>query len=343
MTDPLPPGFDRNKGLGYYWDQRVSALATVQSEALTDGAAERHRLYSLLTFALIDAYFNGNKNGLEGEYPWRANQRRANGTYEGESYIGHNIACIAVDENGEVVDFDFNHNEIFNSSVEHAEARLIKRIFSLNQIYDNWELWGPAKRAVPYGTTLSGMTVYTSLESCAQCSGIMTLANALKVVFLQSDPGQHLVGNMLYNLTRPIKPSVKAEFAGSRPKPPEKYGAPEPIDANAFGFGYKDALDKAYQAYANAVGDDRPFHISPRGSKNNSKGITTFLCTDDAKGIFAAATEELRTLALQHASYKPARSDGQTDGVKTNGEVLDHVRGFLAHAVTMGRRGTPHR
>ncbi len=141
MTKPLPPGTDPEKGLGYYWNQPVSALATVQPNALSEGAAERHRLYSLMTFALIHAYFNGNKNGLEGEYPWRAKQRRANGTYEGESYIGHNIACIAVDENGEIVDFDFNHNEMFNSSVEHAEARLIKRIFSLNQIYDNWELW----------------------------------------------------------------------------------------------------------------------------------------------------------------------------------------------------------
>lgn len=343
MPDPLPPGVNSNTGLGHYWDKPVSALATVQTEAISPASAERHRLYSLLTFALIHAYFNGNKNGLEGEYPWRAKQRRPNGTYQGDRYLGHNIACVAVDENGEVVDFDFNHNEIFNSSVEHAEARLIKRIFSLNQIYDNWELWGPAKRAVPYGTTLSGMTVYTSLESCAQCSGIMTLANALKVVFLQGDPGQYLVGNMLYNLTRPIKQALKAEFAERRPKPPEKYGAPEPIDADVFGFGYKAALDKAYQAYSASVGDDRPFHVSTQGTKSLSRGITTFLCTDEALDIFAAAAAELGAIELKHADHRPPRSDGETEGVKSNAEVLAHVRGFLAHAVTMGRRGTPHR
>lgn len=343
MTDPLPPGFDPKKGVGHYWKQPVSALASVEVAALSAGAVERHRLYSLLTFALIDAYFNGNKNGLEGEYPWRAAQRRDNGTYHGESYVGHNIACIAVDENGEVVDFDFNHNELFNSSVEHAEARLIKRIFSLNQIYDKWELWGPAKRSVPYGTTLSGMTVYTSLESCAQCSGVMTLANALRVVFLQSDPGQNLVGNMLYKLTKPIKSTLKIEFAATRPKPPDKYGAPEPVDASVFGFSYKDALDKAYLDYASAVGDARPFHISPAGDKNSSRGITTFLCTDEAKAIFAAAAEELQTITPSEGDHRPPRSDGQVDGVKSNTEVLDHVRGFLHHAVTMGRRGTPHR
>ena len=342
MTDPLPPGFDAEKGLGYYWDKPVSTLAKVEAEPISAPAAERHRLYSLLTFALIYAYFNGNKNGLEGEYPWRTAQRRDNGTYLGEGYLGHNIACIAVDENGDVVDFDFNHNELFNSSVEHAEARLIKRIFGLNQIYDKWELWGPAKKAVPYGTTLSGMTVYTSLESCAQCSGIMTLANAMKVIFLQSDPGQYLVGNMLYNLTRPIESTLKGAFLESRPTPPKRYSAPEPIDASTFGFSYKNELDKAYENYAKTVGDARPFHISPRG-KNSSSGITTFLCTDDARNIFAAADKELATIILQHPDYQPARSDGQIDGVKSNAAVLDHVRGFLAHAVTMGRRGTPHR
>ncbi len=342
MNDPLPTGFDKKKGIGYYWDKPVSALAKVEAEPISEPAAERHRLYSLLTFALINAYFNGNKNGLEGEYPWRTGQRRENGTYMGEGYLGHNIACIAVDENGDVVDFDFNHNEIFNSSVEHAEARLIKRIFALNQIYDNWELWGPAKKAVPYSTTLSGMTVYTSLESCAQCSGIMTLANVMKVVFLQTDPGQHLIGNVLYNLTRPIAPAFKVSFLESRPTPPKRYSAPQPIDASTFGFSYKYELDKAYENYAKAVGDARPFHISPHG-KNSSTGITTFLCTDDARNIFSSASKELETIALQHPDFQPARTDGQTDGVKTNAAVLQHIRGFLAHAITSGRRGTPHR
>ncbi len=55
------------------------------------------------------------------------------GDGQGDRYLGHNIACIAVDENGSILDFDFNHNELFNSSAEHAEARLVRRLFSLNQ------------------------------------------------------------------------------------------------------------------------------------------------------------------------------------------------------------------
>src|SRR5262249_60859373 len=36
-----------------------------------------------------------------------------------DRYVGHNIACIAVDGNGEIIDFDFNHNHFFRSSAEH--------------------------------------------------------------------------------------------------------------------------------------------------------------------------------------------------------------------------------
>ena len=49
------------------------------------------------------------------------------------SYLGHNIAAIAVSPTGRIVDFDFNHNELFNSSAEHAEARLLRRLFALGK------------------------------------------------------------------------------------------------------------------------------------------------------------------------------------------------------------------
>ncbi|MEQ1841894.1 MAG: ATP-binding cassette domain-containing protein, partial [Verrucomicrobiales bacterium] len=74
--------------------------------------------------------------------------------------------------------------------------------------------------------------IYTSLESCAQCSGIMALASVLRVVYLQSDPGQFLIGNMLYNLTG---------------RAARRYGAPEPLSADAFGFEHKQALDQAVE------------------------------------------------------------------------------------------------
>ncbi|MBY5551932.1 hypothetical protein HFO61_35205 [Rhizobium leguminosarum] len=175
----VPPPLPHNENLAAYWCRPVSALATVPAgPALLPAEKERHRLYALLTLAITAAFFNGNKLGQEGSYPWREKQKKANGSYDGNDYFGHNIACIAVSGTGEVIDFDFNHNELFNSSAEHAEARLVRRIFNLNQIYDHWET--KAYDSIPpagYGTVLSSVTIYTSLESCAQCSGIMTLGN----------------------------------------------------------------------------------------------------------------------------------------------------------------------
>jgi tRNA(Arg) A34 adenosine deaminase TadA len=83
-----------------------------------------------------------------------------------------------------------------------------------------------------YGTLLSGVTLYTTLESCAQCSGIMALAKLGRVVFLQTDPGQYSVGNIMRNMT----------VGTGLP-------APHPIPAKSFSFQVHSQLDVAYQKF----------------------------------------------------------------------------------------------
>jgi len=352
----LPPGTQPNDGLAIYWNEPVRKLAEVKLDEFVPEQAERHTIYSLLTLALIYEYWNGNKSGAVGTYPWRPKQMISEGRYRGDRfgdrYIGHNIACIAVDENGEVIDFEFNHNELYNSSVEHAEARLIRRVFSLNQIYDHWQAHATADiRPTGYGNVFNGLTVYTSLESCAQCSGIMALASCLRVVYLQTDPGQYLVGNMLYNLTRPH--TVTRTFGAiregySRPSPAKKYWAPEPVNALTFGFKYKEMLDDSYLRFARDVMDEnRDLYFfkgpNPADRPYRSAGMTSFLCTDVAREIFEEAAKDLETFQPQHPRYRPKRSDGKVDGVLSNEEAIAHVRAFLRHAVSEARRGTPHR
>ncbi len=330
--------------------QTLRDLAQVDVQPTSDEQAERHRIYSLLTMALVRAYWNGNKYGAEGSYPWRPTQKKANGSYEGnhfgDRYIGHNIAAIAVDENGEIIDFDFNHNEIFNSSAEHAEARLIRRIFTLNQAYDHWQVLGESELAdIAYSNVFNGVTIYTSLESCAQCSGVMTLASCLRVVYLQSDSGQYLVGNLLYNLSRPHpKPILFSAMKAIRPKPTSKYWAPEPLNADHIGLGYKRQLEYAYLEFLTKGKDEENWYFfSGPGKKKKADSLTSFLCTDDAKEIFDAAAREFGTLELCHADFKPPRSDNEVDAVKSNAQALKHARSFLRHAVKEARRGTPHR
>src|SRR6267378_2442807 len=126
--------------------------------------------------------WNGNKRGPLGTYPWRVNQLVEKGIYRGDlfpndlldplrvrwdRYLGHNIACIAVDGRGEIIDFEFNHNDFFRSSAEHAEARMVRRLFGLADIRDSWRT-GERLPKKSRAFSLKDVTLYTSLESCAQ-------------------------------------------------------------------------------------------------------------------------------------------------------------------------------
>src|SRR5258705_147687 len=111
--------------LAILWNEPVNKLVSVPSPSLPEGEKERHRLYCLLIMSLVCEYWNGNKLGRTGNYPLRKQQLLTDGvTYAGGDYLGHNIASIAVDGYGYVIDFDFNHNEVYNSSVDHAQSRL---------------------------------------------------------------------------------------------------------------------------------------------------------------------------------------------------------------------------
>jgi len=304
--------------LADFWNRPVHELVTVPQPTFTAEERERWRLFSLLAMSLVFEFWNGNKYGDHGEYPWREQQRLPGGRYSGGTYLGHNIAAIAVDGDGRVIDFDFNHNKVFNSSVEHAESRLIRRVFSLAQLQEEWRpTLGPAPptnaRGSPaagtsYATVLSDVTVYTTLEPCAQCAGIMALGLVHEVVFLQRDPGEYLVGNILHNLTK----------EGAR--------APLPIPAGEFGFEYFDELNDAYQGFKAEI-PQRPFYISPRW-KDSSPAIAAFLCTDDALEIYRQARDELRSFQPQF----PANAQPHAGVVQ-----------FLEYARSHGQRGTPHR
>jgi tRNA(Arg) A34 adenosine deaminase TadA len=335
------PPSDPNDPLTYYWPRPVSELATVRSCVFSPQIAFRHRVFSLLAMALIADAWNGNKKGQWGDYPFRTGQRIAPNLYDGGRYLGHNIACIAVDGRGEIIDFEFNHNDLFNSSAEHAESRLVRRIFSLNQVFDHWQTIDPNDIVdVPSTTTLSSVTIYTTLESCAQCSGIMTLANLKSVVYLQSDPGQYRIGNILFNLSNPRPVSHPTSLA----PPVQKYGAPEPISADLFGFAHESALEASYQRFVAAMGANGAyFWKSANGEPpDTSTSITSFLCTDEARSIFDAAARELDMLPLEYDSFQPGLPNEAIPAL-TNAEVLNQARRFRQYVRNAGHRGTPHK
>lgn len=321
-----------------YWDRKVSELATLDEPVPGPGPEdkERHRIFAWMVMALVHEYWNGNKNGRGGRYPWNEEDLSV-GPHLDEDYKGHNIGAIAVNRDGVVLDFEFNHNRLFNSSAEHAEARLVRRIFGLAQLADTWRppVDGqlPSHTALTDYTTLTDVTIYTSLESCAQCSGVMTLARVNQVVYLQTDPGQYFVGRILRNLTD------------------EGLRAPLPISGSEVDLPQFAELNAAAGAFAVRVKNE-PFWIEskPNGAetRDNSPSVTSFLCTKAARKIYAAGRKRFNDLrdgrsVLDFPTHRPANPDGtERINAKTNEQVVQEAADFLAYAITSGRRGTPH-
>jgi len=316
-----------NEPLKTFWKEPVAKLATVGPFEFTLEQTERHRIYSLALMKLLVANWNGNKRGMVGTYPWREKQQwqpfkdgflyrsRPEANPEApepkqKDYLGHNIAAIAVDGDGDIIDFEFNHNDAFSSSVEHAESRLVRRIFSLALLDEGWNLSSNTFGAVR-ATNLNQVTVYTSLEPCAQCSGIMTLAAVKEVVYLEKDYGTYCMANMLFNLTRgtPIL-------------------APRPVPASSFGFTYYGELNEAFKSFHRQVGE-KPFW-KDGNSKDTGQAVTSFLCTDDAFGIYDRARAEFEGLNPEDLS-------------PNSRTVFENAKRFVKHAIEKGKRGTPHR
>lgn len=327
-TTPTGPSKVTSDSNFDHWKSRtVADLATVDTGTIIAEKTERHSIYSLALMAITAHYWNGNKYGRAVQYPLNEPVPAANPGTLGDDYIGHNIAALIVDGDGLIIDFDFNHNEIFNSSVEHAESRLLRRVFSLSQIQDSWNTGQRPMRDRHYSTLLRNVSVYTTLESCAQCSGIMALANLGTVIFLQTDPGQYSIGNIMRNMT--VKTGLEA---------------PEPIPASAFGFSYFNELDSAYQSFRERPKTKQYAMVLDRDGKETlasyTTSITSFLCTKSARAIFKRAADDLRAFQVKYPTWKP---DLGTANLLTNNEVLGEAQRFVEYACVEARRGTPHR
>lgn len=376
---PIPPGLQK------FWTGPVSTFATLPDPNLGPEWQERHRLYSQCLMAILWRLWNGNKYGETGDYgAWRTNQevsplQSGGNLYQGGTYLGHNIGALAVDYYGRILDYDFNHNNVFDSSVEHAESRLVRRLFALNQVYDpltgkvtpsppatalaaprhearqhrtlaqavsardearKHRFFGtavsdraktaPAAGAAQvtrgYSTLLSDVTIYTSLESCAQCSGIMTLASVKEIVYLQWDQDEFLVGNLMYQATH-------AQSGG--------FDAPLPIRGDDIGMDSFMALNNGNDAFSQQVVNE-PFYTD--GSFTvNTPSITSYLCTDAAYQIYAGVALNFLwgypDSPLQYPDFKPT----DESDVLTNAEVLSNALLFYAYVDQLGSRGTAHR
>ncbi|UZP66391.1 nucleoside deaminase [Desulfovibrio mangrovi] len=165
---------------------------------------------------------------------------------------GHNIGSILVDDQGNIVRWARNCNARLKNGTQHGEVRLMVGYLSTTQ--KNY---------------LSGYTIYTSLEPCAQCSGMMDLTQVSRTVYGQTDPAY---GKAIERLALNSKAWNEHGYT--------PYPRSENLHSDRSKTPYCQQLE---DAYAQAGGS-----------------ITKFLLSPTAKGIYEAAAQKLQAYQIEH-------------------------------------------
>lgn len=180
---------------------------------------------------------------------------------EGQNKRGHNIGSILVDPNGRIVNWDRNCNAILSNGTQHGEVRLM--LGYLNRVG---------------GYSLKDHTIYTSLEPCAQCSGMMVLSSIKRTVYGQTDPA---FGKALERLSLDSK---KWNEAGYTPYP-------RAVISEKSSTKYCELLDNEYA--------------------KTGGSITKFLLTDASKKIYESAAKALQNYPVNYSENKEILAHAQ--------------------------------
>lgn len=127
---------------------------------------ERDEILSLAAMVMVEKDWQTNSNGR-----------------------GHNIGSILVDKTNKPVFWARNAIRERNNSTQHGEVRLIENYLNCPSV-DKY---------------VDGYTVYTTLEPCAMCSGMIAMTKIKRVVYLQEDPAYGHVGETLRKINYPRK------------------------------------------------------------------------------------------------------------------------------------------
>jgi tRNA(Arg) A34 adenosine deaminase TadA len=185
---------------------------------------EIDEIYSLLTYALVYA------NWQPGSVP--RNQRR-----------GYNIGAVLVDKSRKPVFYGLNCINSTDNATQHGEVRAITAYLEKTRCFN-----------------LDGFSIYTSLEPCIMCAGMMTMTDIDRVIYGQKDVD---FSNGLERLALDTR-----EYGGYAP-------FKRTTLADATPSGFRTRLDEAYQHF---------LAVDPE------KVLAKFLTSSEAEGIFKEAS-----------------------------------------------------
>jgi len=207
---------------------------------------EVDEIFSLLTYALVYA------NWQPGSVP--RNQRR-----------GYNIGAVLVDKDQQPVFCGLNCINATDNATQHGELRAITAYLEKTRRFN-----------------LDGFTIYTTLEPCIMCAGMMTMTDIDRVVYGQKDVD---FSNGLERLALDTRP-----YGGYAPFKRTTWADASPLDFRA-------RLDAAYQRFL---------------ATEPEKILAKFLVSPEAEVIFKEAHATFLSFEVKHpanaATYEAARA-----------------------------------
>ena len=173
---------------------------------------------------------------------------------------GHNIGSVLVDPASKPVFWGRNTRYITGNGSDHGEIRLIRNY--LDCIDDVEFLNEQKEHPYPGGKPGHGFTLYTTLDPCVMCTGMMLMTKLSRAIYVQADPEYGDVADRL---------------AGDKPYPIT-------LDIDQAGISEARMLDAGYRSWGKT--DD----------------ITYYLRSEAARKIYESATQRLREFKSAHGN-----------------------------------------
>ena len=197
----------------------------IMENKISDIQAEKDEIFTLLTYSLVYQDWQS--------FDVPRNQRR-----------GYNIGAVLVNKENEPVAFDLNAINSTDNSTQHGELRVITKFLEKEKCFN-----------------LDGYTIYTTLEPCVMCAGMITMTDIDRAVFGQKDVEFSKAFERLSIDTTPI---------GGFPPYPRR------VETFSSKLKFSNELDNAYKEFL---------------EHDSEKVLAKFLASDVAKEIFKNAHE----------------------------------------------------
>jgi len=171
---------------------------------------------------------------------------------------GYNIGALIVNKDNLPVHYELNCINSTDNSTQHGEVRAIMSYLEQNKLFD-----------------LSGFSIYTTLEPCIMCAGMMTMTSVKRVVYGQRDVDYSKAFERLALDTRPI--------GGFAPYPRR-------VMAQASNIIYCQELDREYQAFL---------------KEDDEKVLAKFLASEAARQIYEKASNAFLSFNVKYEVNQP--------------------------------------